>query len=100
MTTVGQLERRTQVRLVHFFREELGYAYCGNWEERDGNSYVEEEYLGGWLKKRGHDEKVLTKVLREIEQAKAIGGAKNLYDANREVYSLLRYGVKVRPEVG
>src|SRR5690606_28421316 len=29
-----------------------------------------------------------------------IGGSRNLYDANQAVYSLLRYGVKVKPEVG
>ena len=33
-------------------------------------------------------------------KATAIRGSKTLYDANREVYGLLRYGVKVRPEVG
>jgi type I restriction enzyme R subunit len=28
------------------------------------------------------------------------GGSKTLYDAGREVYGLLRCGVKVKPEVG
>lgn len=30
----------------------------------------------------------------------ALGGSRTLYNANREVYGLLRYGVKVRPDVG
>ena len=30
----------------------------------------------------------------------AFGGSRTLYNANREVYGLLRYGVKVRPDVG
>ena len=33
-------------------------------------------------------------------QAATLDGGKTLYDANREVYGLLRYGVKVRPDVG
>lgn len=36
-------------------------------------------------------------MLFELSKAVAISGNKTLYDANREVYGLLRYGVKVRP---
>ena len=39
-------------------------------------------------------------MLFELDKAANIGGSKTLYDANREVYGLLRYGVKVRPGVG
>ena len=35
-----------------------------------------------------------------MKRAAAVGGARTLYDANREVYELLRYGVKVQPEAG
>ena len=48
----------------------------------------------------GHGGKIVDKVLYELNKAAALGGSKTLYDANREVYGLLRYGVKVRPEVG
>ncbi len=34
MSTVGQKERLTQKRIVKLFRQQLGYAYLGNWEER------------------------------------------------------------------
>ncbi len=100
MTAVGQRERQTQDRLVKLFRDSLGYRYLGNWEDRDGNSNVEEELVGNWLKKKGHSEKVITKVLNEVGKAKSLGGSKNLYDANREVHGLLRYGAKVRPDIG
>ena len=100
MSKVGQKERETQNRLIRLFHDQLGYEYLGNWEERQGNSNVEEELLRAWLKRRGHDERIIGKVLYELERAKALGGAKNLYDANREVYGLLRYGVKVKPDVG
>ena len=45
MSDVGQLERKTQDRVVELFREQLGYDYLGNWEDRDGNSNVEVELL-------------------------------------------------------
>ena len=36
----------------------------------------------------------------ELRKAMSLGGSRTLYDANREVYELLRYGVKVQPDVG
>jgi type I restriction enzyme R subunit len=39
-------------------------------------------------------------VIYEFGKATALGGSKTLYDVNREVYGLLRYGIKVRPDVG
>ncbi len=100
MSKVGQIERATQDRIVALFRNTLQYEYLGNREERDDNSNVEEQFLSKWLKKQGHNDKIITKVLFEVNKAKAVGGNRNLYDANRDVYGLLRYGVKVRPEVG
>ena len=40
------------------------------------------------------------RTLRSVIKAATFGGSKTLCDANREVYDRLRYGVKVRPEVG
>ncbi|MCC6780662.1 MAG: hypothetical protein IT537_29150, partial [Hyphomicrobiales bacterium] len=42
LSTVGQLERRTQQRIVKLFTERLGYAYLGRWSERDDNRNIEE----------------------------------------------------------
>jgi type I restriction enzyme, R subunit len=100
MTTVGEKERLAQNRAVAFFRHTLKYEYIGDWTDRVGNSNVEEELLRKWLAGRGYDDKMIDRVFREIDQAKATTGSKNLYDANREVYGLLRYGVKIRPDVG
>ncbi len=100
MNTVGQREILTQKHVVQFFEDTLDYTYLGNWKDRDGNSNVEESILRERLKRQKHSEKIITKVLYELGKAKALGGGKNLYDANREVYGLLRYGVKVKPDVG
>ena len=100
MSTVGQKEIQTQKRVIEFFHDALGYRYLGNWKDREGNANVEEDLLRTWLQRKGHDHKIIEKVLFELDRAKALGGSKTLYDANREVYGLLRYGVKIQPDVG
>lgn len=100
MGSVGQRERKTQEAVVKFFAESLGYDYLGHWQDRAGNGNIEEDLLTVWLKRQGHSDKIIQKVLFELGKAAALGGSKTLYDANREFYGLLRYGVKVRPEVG
>jgi len=99
MPSVGQREILTQKRVISFFKDALGYAYLGHWKDR-GGSNVEKERLADWLKRQGHSDKIIGKVLFELDRAAAIGGSTTLYDANREVYRLLRYGVKLKPEVG
>ena len=99
LSKVGQKEIKTQQSVIRFFKERLGYDYLGFWKEREGNSNVEEELLTEWLKSQGHSDKIISKVLSELDKAKTLSGSKTLYDANREVYSLLRYGVKIRPEL-
>jgi len=100
MTSVGQRESLTQKRVLEFLQDALGYSYLGHWKGREGNSNVEEAMLTDWLKRQGRGEKTIGKVLFELGKAVALGGSRTLYDANREVYSLLRYGVKVRPDAG
>ena len=100
MSKVGQREIQTQRRVVAFFRNALGYRYLGHWQDRPGNRNVERELVADWLKCQGHSDKIIDKALFELNKAAGLGGSKTLYDANREVYGLLRYGVKVRPDVG
>ena len=100
MSAVGQREIQTQRRVIAFFQDALGYRYLGRWQDRSGNSNVERKLVADWLKRRGHSDKIIDKALFELNKAAALGGSKTLYDANREVYGLLRYGVKVRPDVG
>lgn len=102
--SVGQIERNTQNRVVALFRERLGYDYLGNWIERDGfegkgNRNIEPELLRAWLQKQNVAEVLISRALHELEKATGDTG-KNLYDRNRAVYDLLRYGVKVKPEAG
>ena len=100
MSTVGQRERATQDRIVSLLRDDLGYDYLGNWQHRAGNANVETGLLADWLRQRGTPEPLVTAALRELGQAAAVGAGTSLYDANRAVYSLLRYGVQVKAEAG
>lgn len=54
MSGVGQAERVTQNRVVALFVDELKYRYLGHWQDRSGNSNVEEALLGDFLEKAGY----------------------------------------------
>ena len=100
MSSVGQREIQTQKHLLAFLQNALGYAYLGHWKDREDNSNIEEHLLADWLTRQGHSKKIIAKVLFELGKAAALGSSKTLYDANRELYGLLRYGVKVRFDIG
>lgn len=80
------------------FRGRLRYEYLGNWEEREGNSNIEEEYLRAFLGRSGYSARLVDRAVAEVKRA--AGQAVSLYEVNKAVYGLLRYGVKVREEVG
>ena len=100
MTAVGELERKTQRRVIRHFRDHLGYTYLGDRHERDNNRNIEPDHLTRFLKRQGHSPALITKALDKLDKAAALGGSKTLYDANREVYGLLRYGARVSPGLG
>jgi type I restriction enzyme R subunit len=98
MTTVGQIEKRTQARIVALFRDRMGYGYLGDKTDLD-NRNIEQGLLRDWLAKRGVDDTLINRALHELNKV-ATDTSKSLYDRNREVYELLRYGVKVQPGAG
>ena len=99
MSTVGQRERITQNRIVALFRDTLKYSYVGNWEDRSDNSNIEKNLLVRFLKDQKIKDVLIEKAIYELERV-AGDQNKSLYDINKEVYSLLRYGVKVKADVG
>src|SRR5690554_2502606 len=100
MTNVGQRERATQQRVVEFFQTELGYRYLGNWQDRDGNKNIDVDLLTHWLHKQGVKDALIKRALRKLDAAAALGEGKTLYYANKEVYHLLRYGIKDKEGAG
>lgn len=100
MGKVGQKELVTQQRVIDLFQEQLQWEYLGNWHHRDNNRNVEESILTPWLKKRGVNDALITRALRQLDQASALGEGKTLYYANKDVYNLLRYGIKDKTGAG
>ena len=100
MSDVGQIERETQSRVVALFRDQLGYEYLGNWEYRERNANVETELLTQNLRARGYDDNLINRALDQLGRTASVGAGHDLYEANKDVYGLLRYGVKVKPGVG
>ena len=97
---VGAKERETQNRIIKLFKDRLGYEYLGDWKERDNNQNIELSRLTPFLKKQGYSDKLVERALRVFNQAASLGDGQNLYDANKEVYGFLRYGIKVKEDVG
>lgn len=98
MSLVGQRERLTQDRVVGILSSQLGYEYAGDWKDR-ANSNVEEELLRQNLLARGYDEDLVRRAIQQFATAASLPAGGSLYDANRRVYGLLRYGVKVKRSV-
>lgn len=68
---------------MKLFREQLDYAYLGDWNEREGNSNVEEDLLRAFLREeRGHDDALVTRALHVLGKAARDAG-KSLYDRIR-----------------
>lgn len=98
-TNVGQIERKTQNRVVSLFRDRLGYDYLGNWEDREENNNVEEVYLRPFLMRAGHSDVLIDKAIETLKKS-ANRPQLSLFELNKETYSLLRYGIKVREGLG
>lgn len=96
---VGQIERKTQNRIVKLLQDKLNITYLGDWEDREGNSNIEEEYLRANLDKRGYSNTIIDKAIFELKRLTE-NQTESLYDLNSKIYSLLRYGVKIREGVG
>ena len=97
---IGEPERPVQNRLLALFKEKLKYEYLGNYEYRTYNRNIERKLLFDYLmstKKWSKDEakRAITKLEKE-----AYCTPQNMQEKNEKVYSLLRYGVNVSPDVG
>jgi type I restriction enzyme R subunit len=98
MPTAIQGERATQNRIVALFRDELEYRWLGSFADRT-NSNVEAERLTGWLKGAGYASDQISRALYLL-RSEADHPIRGLYENNKAVYSLLRYGVPVKTELG
>lgn len=89
MATVDA-EKKLQKRVLHWLVDDLGYTYLGNLEDID-NTPVKEDLLKANLKKRGYSDDQIKTAISEL-LSKVNNQVDTLYQINRSVYSLLRYG--------
>jgi type I restriction enzyme R subunit len=98
MSSINKAERETQQRVIKLFTERLGYRYLGDKTDTD-NSCIEEGVLTAWLKKRGIDQQQINRAAEKLKR-EALNPQRKLYENNKTVYQLLRYGVQVQAQAG
>jgi type I restriction enzyme R subunit len=95
MGSIGQSERATQNRVIALFHDELDYRCLGDWTDRPNNSNIEDGLLTTYLTKSGYSSGQISRALDRL-RTEAGNPNRSLYDNNKEVYSLLRYGIPVK----
>ncbi|HEV3322294.1 MAG TPA: type I restriction endonuclease subunit R [Solirubrobacteraceae bacterium] len=100
MRTVGRLERETQDDVVELFSDRLDFDDLGEWKYTDNNSNIDTPRLKENLEARAYDTVHIDKAIERLRKEASLGGGRTLYEANRNVYGLLHYGVKVKRAVG
>ena len=96
MSNIGDSERKTQNRVIDFFKNTLHYTYIGNLSEQE-NSNIIEDKLYEYLKSRGYSKRLISGAIDELKKT-SLNLQQGLYSANKEVYSLLKYGAKVKED--
>lgn len=98
MSNIGDSERKTQKRVIDFFENTLKYTYIGNLLEQENTNIIEDK-LSAYLKSRGYSERLISGAINELKKT-SLNLQQGLYSANKEVYSLLKYGAKVKEDIG
>ena len=100
MGAIGKPERASQNRVIQLFQNELGYTYLGDWENEVRTQPIEEDLLLTYLTKNNRYSIELAQKAVDALVKAATNLSDDLYEANKDVYKLLRYGVTVREELG
>ncbi len=99
MNNVGKPERVTQERVIELFRNDLKYDYLGDWSDRPHNSNIEEDLLTAYLSRAGYSDDEISRTIHTL-RTEAGNPNRSLYENNKAVYGLLRYGVDVQTAAG
>lgn len=97
---IGEPERSVQNRLLTLFKEKLKYEYLGNYEYRTCNRNIERKLLFDYLMStQKWSKEEANRAITQLEK-EAYCTPQNMQEKNEKVYSLLRYGANVSPDVG
>jgi type I restriction enzyme R subunit len=98
MSAIGVPERASQNRVITLFHDELGYDYLGDKSDYN-NGNIEDEILTAYLISSGYSPNQISRALYLLK-TEANNPNRSLYENNKAVYSLLRYGIDVKVEAG
>ncbi|MCL2044890.1 MAG: type I restriction endonuclease [Oscillospiraceae bacterium] len=100
MAKLNEAERVTQNHVVTLFQDKniLDYEYYGNLSSQH-NANIMPDVLTTWLLSRGYSRDLTDKAIFELI-ATANNLSQGLYRANKNVYDLLKYGVKIQENPG
>lgn len=98
---IGESERNLQNRVVEFFKQKLSYSYLGNLQDKTNSNVIHAMLKSFLTDKMAYSEYLADKAIEKFsETANACPNAEKLYSVNKEVYSLLKYGVTVNDQDG
>lgn len=99
MPHIDQIERATQNRVIKFFVDKLHYTYLGDLHDSENSNIIQESLYAYLTDKGGYTDKLTRRAIDEL--VRTAGDLQHgLYDANKEVYRLLKYGAKIPEEAG
>lgn len=99
MQKIDQIEKATQNRVIKFFVDTLHYTYLGDLHDSENSNIMQERLYAYLTGKGGYSDKLARRAIDEL--VRTAGNLQHgLYDANKEVYRLLKYGAKVAEEAG
>lgn len=99
MPQIDTIEKVTQNRVIKFFVDKLHYTYLGDLHDSENSNVMQERLYAYLTGKGGYSNKLAKRAIDEL--VRTAGNLQHgLYDANKEVYRLLKYGAKVVENAG
>ena len=99
MPDIDQIEKATQNRVINLFKDKLHYTYLGDLHDSENENIMQERLYAYLIGKGGYPDKLARLAIDMLIRA-STNLQHGLYYANKEVYRLLKYGAKVKEDVG
>lgn len=99
MPRIDRIEKATQNRVIRFFVDKLHYTYLGDLHDSENSNIMQERLYAYLTNKGGYSAKIAKRAIDMLVRVSA-NLQHGLYDANKEVYRLLKYGAKIAEEAG
>lgn len=99
MSEIDVIEKATQKRVIKLFEDKLHYTYLGDMHDSENSNIIQERLYSYLTEKGGYSEKLAKRAIDMLVRA-STNLQHGLYDANKEVYRLLKYGAKVKEDIG